>query len=346
MIVAAVQQSALINDPAFVMPSATPSVSVVVPMRDAAPWLPSLLAALVQEWDTGFELVVVDDGSQDGSADLLRQLCAHWPAERWQLHEGGGQGVSAARNRGIKASRAAVIAFLDADDRPLPGRLSQPLQHLNSNPHLSHVHGGWWRCNAQAELQQPVRPWEEGAGFNWHTFMVHKAVLPSAWTARRSALLQVGGFNPSMRHSEDVDLLLRLAAAGHQGDWIREPLVRYRIHAGNASGRLEPQLTGLLNVVDHHLNTLANPRGHWAKEQRYSTAIWAVWQAWQAGNPELALQLLRDAMDSCPFTLVRRPVHLIEAMHRSSTRIGARFDREQLLASPFWQEAEPVLLQR
>ena len=116
MIVAAVQQSALINDPAFVMPSATPSVSVVVPMRDAAPWLPSLLAALVQEWDTGFELVVVDDGSQDGSADLLRQLCAHWPAERWQLHEGGGQGVSAARNRGIKASRAAVIAFLASPD--------------------------------------------------------------------------------------------------------------------------------------------------------------------------------------------------------------------------------------
>lgn len=328
------------------MPSAAPSVSVVVPMRDATPWLPSLLAALVHDWDTGFELVVVDDNSQDGSADLIRQLCGHWPAERWQLLAGGGQGVSAARNKGIQASRAAVIAFLDADDRPFPGRLSKPLDHLACNPHLSHVHGGWWRCNAQGELQQLVRPWDEGAGFSWQQFMEHKAVLPSAWTVRRSALLQVGGFNPALRHSEDVDLILRLAAAGHSGQWIREPLVRYRIHSGNASGRLEPQLKGLLHVIEHHLNTLANPKGGWADEQRYSTATWAVWQAWQAGHTTLALQLLDGALASCPYPLARRPVHLIEAMHRSSTRIGVPFDREHLLSSAFWRQAESMLLRR
>ncbi|WP_415408782.1 glycosyltransferase family 2 protein [Synechococcus sp. A10-1-5-9] len=328
------------------MPSATPSVSVVVPMRDATPWLPSLLAALVHDWDTGFELVVVDDGSKDGSADLVCRLCAHWPTERWQLLEGKGEGVSSARNQGIMASRADVIAFLDADDRPFAGRLSKPLHHLASNPHLSHVHGGWWRCNAQGERQQPVRPWDEGAGFSWHQFMEHKAVLPSAWTVRRSALLQVGGFNPALRHSEDVDLILRLAAAGHQGDWIHEPLVRYRIHSGNASGRLEPQLKGLLSVIDHHLNTLPNPQVGWAKDQRYSTATWATWQAWQAGNSSLALQLLKGAMASCPYPLVRRPVHLIEAMHRSSMRIGAPFNREHLLASAFWRQAESMLLQR
>jgi len=328
------------------MPPATPSVSVVVPMRNAAPWLPSLLAALVHEWDTGFELVVVDDGSQDGCADLIYQLCSHWPTERWQLLKSRGHGVSAARNQGIEASRAAVIAFLDADDRPLPGRLSHPLRHLECNPGLSHVHGGWWRCNTHGELQQPVRPWEEGAGFTWHQFMEHKAVLPSAWTVRRSALLQVGGFNPSLRHSEDVDLILRLAAAGHQGDWIREPLVRYRIHSGNASGRLDPQLKGLLKVIDHHLNTLPDSQVTWAKEQRYSTATWAVWQAWEAGNTSLALQLLKGAVESCPYPLVRRPVHLIEAMHRSSKRVGSPFDRGQLLASSFWRQAESMILQR
>ena len=328
------------------MPSTAPSVSVVVPMRDASRWLPSLLAALAREWDTGFELVVVDDGSQDGSAALIHQLCSHWPAERWQLIPGHGQGVSAARNLGIKASRAEVIAFLDADDRPLPGRLSLPLQHLARHPYLSHVHGGWWRCNAGGEFQQPIRPWEEGADFTWRSFIQYKAVLPSAWTVRRSALLQVGGFNPALRHSEDVDLILRLAAAGHQGGWVREPLVRYRIHAGNASGRLKPQLSGLLSVVDHHLNTLPNPHGHWAKEQRYSTASWAVWQAWQGGDSPFALELLKGAMASCPYPLVRRPVHLIEAMHRSSSRVGAAFDRDQLLASPFWRQAEPILLQR
>ena len=79
-------------------------------------------------------------------------------------------------------------------------------------------------------------------------------------------MLQVEGCNPALRHSEDVDLILRLAAAGHQGDWIHEPLVRYRIHSGNASGRLEPQLKGLLSVIDHHLNTLPNPHAVCSKD--------------------------------------------------------------------------------
>ena len=230
-----------------------PALSVVLPMRDASPWLPALLAALAREWATGFELIAIDDGSRDGSAALLANLCDHWPRERWQLLEGSGQGVSAARNQGIAASKAPLIAFLDADDRPLPGRLALPLQHLQAHPEHSHVHGGWWRCNAQGELRHPVRPWQEGAGFHWRSVMEHKAVLPSAWTVRREALLAVGGFDESLKHSEDVDLLLRLAAAGHQGAWLTTELVRYRIHGGNASGRLQPQLQGLLAVMEQHL---------------------------------------------------------------------------------------------
>ena len=212
-----------------------PALSVVLPMRNAAPWLPALLAALTREWATGFELIAIDDDSSDGSGALLRTLCDHWPSDRWQLLKCHGQGVSAARNQGIAASKAQLIAFLDADDRPLAGRLSLPLRHMQVNPDLSHVHGGWWRCNAQGEPRHRVRPWLEGAGFHWHSVMEHKAVLPSAWTIRREALVAIGGFDETLKHSEDVDLLLRLASAGHKSAWIEE-LVRYRIHDGNASG--------------------------------------------------------------------------------------------------------------
>ena len=323
-----------------------PALSVVLPMRDASPWLPALLAALAREWATGFELIAIDDGSRDGSAALLANLCDHWPRERWQLLEGPGQGVSAARNQGIAASKAPLIAFLDADDRPLPGRLALPLQHLQAHPEHSHVHGGWWRCNAQGELRHPVRPWQEGAGFHWRSVMEHKAVLPSAWTVRREALLAVGGFDESLKHSEDVDLLLRLAAAGHQGAWLTTELVRYRIHGGNASGRLQPQLQGLLAVMEQHLQGQPASEQAWVREQRYSTTTWAVWQAWQAGDAGQALELLKQALQDCPYPLVRRPVHLIEVFARSSARIGEGFDRSALLASPFWTQAEPLLLCR
>ena len=56
-----------------------PALSVVLPMRDAAKWLPAVLAALVREWSTAFELIAIDDGSSDGSGALLESLCDHWP---------------------------------------------------------------------------------------------------------------------------------------------------------------------------------------------------------------------------------------------------------------------------
>ena len=321
-------------------------ISVVLPMRNAAPWLPALLAALVREWATGFELIAIDDGSSDGSPELLQQLCRHWPRQRWRLLPNAGQGVSAARNLGVAASRQPLVAFLDADDRPLPGRLALALQHLQAHPELSHVHGGWWRCNALGTFQHQVRPWQEGAGFSWRSAMEHKAVLPSAWTLRREAVMAVGGFDETLKHSEDVDLLLRLAAAGHQGAWIQQPLVRYRIHSGNASGRLRPQLEGLLAVMERHLQGLPAAEAPWARELRYSTTTWAVWQAWQAGEPGYGLDLLAQALQDCPYPLVRRPVHLLEVMARSSARIGDHFARQELLASDFWHQAEATLLDR
>ena len=150
----------------------------------------------------------------------------------------------------------------------------------------------------------------------------------------------------SLRHSEDVDLLLRLAKAGHQGAWIEQELVRYRIHARNASSRLRPQLQGLLRVLERHLKEVPSSGEAWAKEQRYSTTTWAVWQAWQAGDAGQALELLKQALQDCPYPLVRRPVHLIEVFARSSARIGDAFNRADLLASVFWRQAEPLLLCR
>ena len=88
-----------------------PSISVVMPMRNASPWLPALLAALVKESTTPFELIAIDDGSSDQSGQRLQQLCGHWPQQRWRLLDGGGKGVSAARNLGVKASRAPLIAL-------------------------------------------------------------------------------------------------------------------------------------------------------------------------------------------------------------------------------------------
>ena len=196
-----------------------PSLSVVLPYRNARPWLAQTLVSLAAERDLSFELVAINDGSSDGSEQLLNQLTRDWPPQSMQSLHGLGLGVSAARNLGINAARAEVVAFLDADDRCLPGRLRQPWELLQRQPELSHVHGGWQRIDGRGQFICAVEPWQEGAAFNWNAALQHKAVLPSAWTIRRTALLELGGFDESLSHAEDVDLLVRL-----EGRWVTPPL--------------------------------------------------------------------------------------------------------------------------
>ena len=321
------------------------SVCVVLPFRDAEPWLAEAIASLVVAAEgLAWQLIAVNDGSRDNGPALLQRLTAHWPPQHLQLLQGGGQGVSAARNRGIAASQAPVIAFLDADDRALPQRLQAPLAALAADPELSHVHGGWWRVDAAAAPIACVEPWREGAGFDRVAALTHKAVLPSAWTIRRSALEAVGGFDPSLSHAEDVDLLLRLAAAGHRGAWIRQPLVRYRVHAGGASRNLRAQVHGLANVVDRHLQQLEPQQQAWATAVRYVTLSWGAWKAWSEGDEPLALEVLERALTACPFALPMRPVHFLEHVAHSCEREGLPFDQTAFLASAFWRQAEARLL--
>jgi glycosyltransferase involved in cell wall biosynthesis len=320
-------------------------VAVILPFRNARAWIAETLLGLTAEPDASWQLVAIDDGSTDGSADLLRRISRHWPAGRLTLLQGDGQGVSQARNLGVAATDAPLLAFLDADDRPLPGRLRLPLAALAADPQLAHVHGGWWRVDGAGAPLVCVEPWREGAGFDLVAALTHKAVLPSAWTIRRSALEAVGGFDPTLSHAEDVDLLLRLAAAGWRGAWIERPLVRYRVHAGGASRNLKAQIEALADVVDRHLQPLPPDQVAWAAGLRYGTLTWGAWKAWSEGDHDLALQVLQRAAAACPLPLVRRPVHFLEHVARSCGREGLPFALEPFLTSPFWGEARALLLQ-
>jgi hypothetical protein len=321
-------------------------IAVVLPFLAANPWLAQAVVSLeAAASDLPWQLIAVNDGSSNTGSVLLERLTVHWPAGRLLLLNGGGRGVSAARNRAIAAASAPLIAFLDADDRALPQRLAAPLAALQADPDLAHVHGGWLRIDAAGAPIRAVEPWREGAGFDRVSALTHKAVLPSAWTLRRSVLLELGGFDETLSHAEDVDLLLRLAAAGHRGAWIPQPLARYRVHAAGASRNLKAQIEGLASVVDRHLADLPPEQLTWAAGLRYGTLSWGAWKAWSEGDHALALAVLGRAAASCPMPLVRRPVHFLEHICRSCSREGIPFHRDTFLASPFWQQAQALLLE-
>lgn len=318
-----------------------PQVSVVVPCRDAAHWLPTSLASLALQTGVELELLVVDDGSRDRSCDLVRRCWQHspWPL---RLLQAGGGGVSAARNLGWRAARHPLVAFLDADDLALPGRLQRQAALLLGDSSLHHVLCGWQRVGPDGQVLTEVRPWLEGAGFSLAEALRHKAVLPSAWMLRRSALEAVGGFDAALSQAEDVDLLLRLARSGATGAWLPEVLCSYRVHADGASQRARPQVHGLSVVVERHLAGLAGDPAdqQLAAEVRYGTRAWLGWYAWHCGDHPLALELWTQALGLSPFPPGLTWVHLAENVVRSALRVGASPQLTSLLASPLWGELE------
>src|SRR6056297_1922581 len=120
-------QAELVNG----VPHSSPQVSVVMPVRDGLPFLPAAITSLLRQRFDAFELLVIDDGSQDGTAAYL-ETCQD-PRIR-VFHQDRPQGVAAALNRGLHHARAPLIARMDADDVAHPDRLMQQLDYLRQHP--------------------------------------------------------------------------------------------------------------------------------------------------------------------------------------------------------------------
>ena len=324
-------------------------VSVVVPFRNGARWLPATLASLADQAEVGFELVAVDDRSTDGSAAVVKrcweQLGA--PAPLRLLPIDGIGGVSAARNRGWRAAKAPLVAFLDADDLCLRGRLAAQAQRLESDPQLGHVLCGWRRFEGEGRDFSAgggfdVMPWLEGAGFDLEPAFRLKAVLPSAWMLRRSVLEAAGGFDPGLHHAEDVDLLLRLALAGVPGAWVKEVLCGYRLHPGGASRQLRPQTQSLLWVLGRRIQELParHPLVARGPDLLFGARAWSAWKAWSEGDATLALELWQGAWGLGTQGPARSVLLLAQTMESGSRREGIPFRREDLATDPTWAALE------
>jgi glycosyltransferase involved in cell wall biosynthesis len=180
--------------------------SVVIPCRNGAAFLPESLGSVARQRWPITEVLVVDDGSTDGSGAVARRLGAT------VLHTPGGrsQGPSAARNLGIRAARSQVIAFLDADDAWTEDHLAGLLPLLEHHPEAAVAFAAAQEFDGtprDALLDLPP-----GTPVYLLDRLLHgNPLVQSATVAWREAVLAVGGYDETMRLSEDYDLWLRLA---------------------------------------------------------------------------------------------------------------------------------------
>lgn len=185
-------------------------VSVVIPCRNAEPWIGDAVRSALQ--DGCAEIVVVDDGSTDRSSERAIEA----GDGRLRVITGNGAGVSAARNIGTAATTQPWVQYLDADDRLVEGKIARQLD-VAGRTDADVIYGDFQElCEVAPGVFEPGRLWRTdlSGDASARVFGKSQFVQIGAMLFRRSALDRIGGFDVTMRHIEDVNLYLRLALAG------------------------------------------------------------------------------------------------------------------------------------
>ena len=216
-----------------------PAVSVLVPVHDAAPWLAASLASLWRQTFTDFEVVAVDDGSTDGSAELLERAAGREPRLRvvHTPHRGLPRAIAAAHHH----ARASLLARHDADDLSHRERLRLQVEYLRAHPRVA-VLGARVRLFPAAAVRPGMRRWAD-----WHNALLEhhemaREVLVESPLAHATALLRrrwverAGGW-VDRGWPEDLDLWLRLLEAGARFAKLPRVLYAWRQHPASATWR-------------------------------------------------------------------------------------------------------------
>jgi len=229
-----------------------PFLSVVIPAHNAALTLGRALESVFLQDYEPLEVIVVDDGSIDGTADLARAF-ADRHVQVLRLDHCGG--AAHARNHGVKASHGDLIAFLDADDEWMGGKLAKQVALLAANPGMTLVSCGSNLIAPDGRDCGPLYPGRppSSGGQAWRVLLAYNFIATPSVVVRRTALEAVGVFDTSLKVGEDQDMWIRLAVAGEIG-YVDDVLVRVHETPNSlSSGNFQDQLVYTLPMIRRHL---------------------------------------------------------------------------------------------
>jgi teichuronic acid biosynthesis glycosyltransferase TuaG len=258
-----------------------PAVSVIIPAYNAEAFLARAIRSVEAQSFRDFEIVVIDDGSTDGTAEVAQGFSS----VRYVLGSHGGE--AAARNRGLEEARSELVAFVDADDEWLPEKLARQVAFMDelgssfsyTDSYL--VHDG--RRVRYSSLARPRRgEILEPLIDDW---LDQAFLIPTEVMASRTLLKSVGGFESGLPTPGHVDygLWLKLALRGTRFDYLDEPLaLYYRGHPSVASDAVE-MVERYRVALQHFSTTYDFPE---KAQERITRAI-------ARSNATLAVELLK-----------------------------------------------------
>lgn len=270
-------------------PALVPLVSVLLPVRDGGAFLPSAVASILRQEGVPFELILVDDGSTDGSRAWMAAL----GDARVRLLTQSALGLVPALNRGLAAARGLYLARMDADDVAQPDRLRAQVAYLEQHPDVGALFTDADYIDAQDRLtgRERGRQVDETRVQAGLLYQRHRPVLIHPSVMLRTAVLRdVGGYR-DYPAAEDADLWLRLSSRTKMRQ-LGQPLLRYRRLDRSVSRQRRPeQLTNSTLAAVNALVATASGIDLYA----HRPAAWATSQKWlrQRTLPVLQGEALR-----------------------------------------------------
>jgi glycosyltransferase involved in cell wall biosynthesis len=204
-------------------------VSFVVPVYNGERYLAECLDSILSQTVVPREVIVVDDGSTDGSVGIAQSFGEPVRCLR-QPHSG----VGSARNRGVAAARGDLIAFLDADDLAVPHRLEVQLARFSANPALEFCDAysqNFWSSEIPVDARA-IAPRERFTHGE-----VPKAALIITWLVKRALFERLGGFDEGLTMGEDAEWRDRMNRASVAAETVDDVLAMRRLHSDNLTRR-------------------------------------------------------------------------------------------------------------
>jgi len=269
-----------------------PRVSVIIPTYNRAAMIEQAIESVLVQTFRDYEIVVVDDGSTDGT----RQGLMRYQNRIRYLYQDN-QERSIARNNGVAASIGEYLVFLDSDDLLLPNMLGSLIAALNSRLEMGLIAGGYQYVNEICQVLRKVRPWLHNPSITLETLLSFGLTPTNAVMVHRDWFERVGGFDPTHTGAEDMDFWYRLSLEGCGMGWERSIVCQYRIHNSNFTNNVKKNHAAFFTVLDSLFARTDLPSDIFKRKQELYTQLrlGEIGRLFTAGELEDAKAMLKDA---------------------------------------------------
>lgn len=310
-----------------------PTVSVIIPTYNCQQYIEKALESVINQTYSNWEIIIIDDGSTDQTKDIIKPYLNEKIKYIYQTN----QGVSTARNHGLKIAQGKLISFLDADDFFLPNKLADQVPLFDNNPNLGIVNSGWYYVDEEGEIFGQQTLWEYFPKLDLESWVLWRIVLPSAMMFSHEWLKRTSGFNPTLNYAEDVELVWHLAQLGCESIWLEKITTCYRQHRHNVTSHSTPKQAQAFDLIINQFfaqTDLPDSIRQIENEARYNYLVWLAWRFYHTKYPDEMGAYLSKSLQYSRFD----PRRWIGNFRGLCQNLGYELDTNELGNTPQWRQ--------